>query len=133
MVHICVTNDVYKISSFTCTNELLQKQICINLESRWSDILDVQMVLYLIEKSRAHIMPCQTLLMLTHKWLEMHGCIINTVATDDLVLKYQVISSHNADKIFIELHQFHTKIHSLWKTLENKITFSKKHIQLLKC
>ena len=34
---------------------------------------------------------------LTHKQLEMYGCILSTVATDALVLKHQVISSHSAD------------------------------------
>ena len=29
--------------------------------------------------------------------LEMHGCIVSTVATDAQVLKHQVISIHNAD------------------------------------
>ena len=36
---------------------------------------------------------------LTHKQLEIHGCILNTVATDGLVLKHQAISSHIADQI----------------------------------
>ena len=34
---------------------------------------------------------------LTHKHLEIHGCILNTVATDALVLKHQAISTHSAD------------------------------------
>ena len=34
---------------------------------------------------------------LTHKQLEMHGCMLSTVATDALVLKHQVISIHSAD------------------------------------
>ena len=34
---------------------------------------------------------------LTHNQLEMHGCVLTTVATDALVLKYQVISIHSAD------------------------------------
>ena len=28
---------------------------------------------------------------------ETHGCVVNTVATDALVLKHQAISIHNAD------------------------------------
>ena len=32
---------------------------------------------------------------LTHKQLEMHGCILNTVDTDALVLKHQVTSIHS--------------------------------------
>ena len=34
---------------------------------------------------------------LTHKQLEMHGCIFSTVATDALVLKHQAISIYIAD------------------------------------
>ena len=34
---------------------------------------------------------------LTHKQLEMHGCVLNIGATDDLVPKHQAISSHIAD------------------------------------
>ena len=34
---------------------------------------------------------------LTHKKMEMHGCLLTTVATDALVLKHQAISIHNAD------------------------------------
>ena len=34
---------------------------------------------------------------LIHKKLEMHGCIISTVATDALVPKHQGISIHSAD------------------------------------
>ena len=41
---------------------------------------------------------------LTHKQLETHRFLLSTVATDELVLKNQVISTHHADKIFIVLH-----------------------------
>ena len=41
------------------------------------------------------------LLFLTHKHMEMHGCILSTVATDALVLKHQAISIHSAEYIFI--------------------------------
>ena len=34
---------------------------------------------------------------LTHKELEMHGCILSTVANDALVLKHQAISIHSAE------------------------------------
>ena len=34
----------------------------------------------------------------THKWLEMHGCELSTVATDALVLKHHAISIHSVDK-----------------------------------
>ena len=30
---------------------------------------------------------------LTHKQLEMHGCVLSTVAADALVLKHQAVSS----------------------------------------
>ena len=33
---------------------------------------------------------------LTHKELEMHGCILSTVAIDALVLKHQTNSIHSA-------------------------------------
>ena len=36
-------------------------------------------------------------LLLTPKQLEMHGCVLSSVATDDLVLKHQAISTHSAD------------------------------------
>ena len=38
---------------------------------------------------------------LTYKNLEMHGCVISTVATDVLVLKHQAISIHSAGQVFI--------------------------------
>ena len=38
------------------------------------------------------------------KQLEMHGCVLSTVATDGLVLKHQAISStHSAEEIFMLL------------------------------
>ena len=40
----------------------------------------------------------------------MHGCALSIVATDALVLKHQVISTHSTDYIFIVLIQFHSKI-----------------------
>ena len=61
---------------------------------------------------------------LIHKQLEMHGCVLSTVATDALVLKHQAISIHIADEILILLDQFHAKILHLWSTtFENEITF----------
>ena len=47
---------------------------------------------------------------LTHKQLEMHGCILSIVATDVLVLMHQGISTNSADYIFIVLDQIHTEI-----------------------
>ena len=35
--------------------------------------------------------------LLTHKQLETHGCVLSTVATDNLVLKHQAISTHSAN------------------------------------
>ena len=37
---------------------------------------------------------------LTHKQLELHGCVLSTVVTDALMLKHQAISIHSADLIF---------------------------------
>ena len=34
---------------------------------------------------------------LTHKQLEMYGCVLSTVVTDALVLKHQAISIYSAD------------------------------------
>ena len=45
----------------------------------------------------------QQMISLTPKQLEMHGCLLSTVATDALVLKHQTISNHSADKICIVL------------------------------
>ena len=36
-------------------------------------------------------------LILTHKQLETHGCILNIVGTDALMLKQLSISTHSAD------------------------------------
>ena len=35
--------------------------------------------------------------------METHWCLLNTVATDALVLKHQAISNHSADYVFIVL------------------------------
>ena len=50
---------------------------------------------------------------LNNQKLEMHGCILSTVATDALVLKHQAIGAYISDKIFLVLDQFHTKISDL--------------------
>ena len=42
----------------------------------------------------------------TPKLREIHGCILNTVATDTLVLKHQAISIPSVDKSFIVLDHF---------------------------
>ena len=49
------------------------------------------------------------LFLLTPKQLELHWCILSTGATDTLVLKDQIISTHNADKMIIAFVQFHAK------------------------
>ena len=43
------------------------------------------------------VVPADGLTALTRKQLEMHGCILSTVATDVLVLKHQAISTDSAD------------------------------------
>ena len=40
---------------------------------------------------------CWDLSVLTHKHLEMHGCLFSTVDTDALVLKHQGVSIHSDD------------------------------------
>ena len=70
---------------------------------------------------------------LAHKQLE-NGCVLNTAATDALVLKHQAISIHSADWIFIGLDQFHTEISHLqgkWTALKGNITFWKKQQQIV--
>ena len=58
------------------------------------------------------------------KKLQTHGCVISTVATDDLVLKHQVISIHSADCIFTVLDRFHREtLHLQGKILQNKNIF----------
>ena len=37
---------------------------------------------------------------LIHTLLEINGCVLSTVATDDLVLKHQAISNYIANWIF---------------------------------
>ena len=73
--------------------------------------------------------PSLTLLdnSLTLQHRETHGCKVNTMVTDALVLKHQAISIYNADLTFIVLDHFHIKIsHLWWTTLRNLITFLKK-------
>ena len=61
---------------------------------------------------------------LTHKQLEMHQCVLSTVATDDLVLKHQAISIHSADSILNVLDPFQAEIYHIYRiTLGHKITF----------
>ena len=51
----------------------------------------------------------------THKHLEMHGCILSTLATDTLVLKHhQTISTHSVDQTYIAFSQFCRKVLHLW-------------------
>ena len=46
---------------------------------------------------------------LTHKQLEMYGCVLTDVATDALVLQHQDIRIPSVDQIFIVVDQFQTK------------------------
>ena len=61
-----------------------------------------------LEFSQLAVLECA----LTHKQLELHGCILSTVATDGLALKHQAISIHSADWIFIVFHRFHEIVQS---------------------
>ena len=54
-----------------------------------------------------------TNMLLTHKQLEIHGCIFSIVATDALGLKHQAISIYTADRIFIVLDWYYTEIYQL--------------------
>ena len=70
---------------------------------------------------------------LTHKQLEMHGCILSTVATDVLVLKHQAISIHSADLMSIALDPFQMNIlHLHYYKIENKIKFSNNSLVVLR-
>ena len=53
---------------------------------------------------------------LTHKHMEMHGCILSTVVDDALVPKHQTICTHSADQIYIAFNKFYKKyyIYSRW-------------------
>ena len=63
---------------------------------------------------------------LTPKQLETHGCVVNTVATDALVLRHQAISIHSC-KIFISSDHFRTKLpYRQWTIWENEITYRRK-------
>ena len=42
--------------------------------------------------------------------MQMHGCVLSTVATEGLVPQHQALSSYNADQISITLDKFKTKI-----------------------
>ena len=52
---------------------------------------------------------CSSHGMLTCKQLETHGCVISTVATDDLVLKHQATSTHSIDLVFVVLPKIYTQ------------------------
>ena len=52
---------------------------------------------------------------LTDKHLEMHECILSTVATDALVLKHQAISIHSTDQLYSAFNQFHQKVRNFEK------------------
>ena len=64
---------------------------------------------------------------LTHKHLETHGCMINTVANDGLVLKHQAHMIRSADLVFIVLPNILTKsITFAANNKRNQIIFEKK-------
>ena len=46
--------------------------------------------------SLTHWFLVTTVVLLTHKDLETHGCVLSTVATDALVLEHQAIGTHSA-------------------------------------
>ena len=76
---------------------------------------------------------CYLFQKLTYKQLEMHGCIISTVATDVLMLKHQTISIHSVELIFIVLPKIHRKIsHLLQTACEMKLHLKKKLSQFFK-
>ena len=58
---------------------------------------------------------------LTHKRLQIHGCLLSTEATDALVLKHQAISTYRADGTFIALNQIYTEIVQLQGTTWEKL------------
>ena len=63
---------------------------------------------------------------LNYKELEMHGCIIDTFATDALVLKQQATSINSAEQISFAFHQSYAKIsYDKWRNFETKIKFEK--------
>ena len=66
----------------------------------------------MMPKSHEYIFlnTCAVQWRLTPKQLETHGCVFSIVATDELVLKHQIISAHIADKIIIASDQCHTEI-----------------------
>ena len=117
----------------------------------WNDIIgSIKMSLHwrsgteTLRKTSELIQKTQFLLMLsmyawlrvvslTHKWLEMGGCILSIVATDVLVLKHQAISIHCAELIITGLDQFHTEILQLQGTVwENEIAFWEKILRCLR-
>ena len=54
---------------------------------------------------------CLGLNVLTHNQLEMHRCVLSTVAADALVVKHQALSIHGANQISIALDWVQKKIH----------------------
>ena len=56
---------------------------------------------------------CSGLHVFTHKQLEMHASVVNTVATDVLVLKHQAISIHSAEYIYLYIYSFNCSAASI--------------------
>ena len=73
---------------------------------------------------------------LFHKQLATHVGTISTVATDALVPKHQVISSHNADGLAVGVYYIgpvsHKKCILTVNNMSNLIFFSEKITQLFK-
>ena len=67
---------------------------CFFCERRYDVCVLCLCLVFLSQIFVVNFEPCVTL---TLKYREMHGCVVNTVATDALVLKHQAISIHNAD------------------------------------
>ena len=72
-------------------------------DMKWRLCISHAFHLYIVELSYYFIL-------LTHKQLDTHECVLSTVATDALVLKQQGISIHSADQIAIALDPFQKKI-----------------------
>ena len=48
-----------------------------------------------VGKGNMILMVIFQIVLLTHKWLEMHGGILSTIVKDALLLKHQAISTHS--------------------------------------
>ena len=69
----------------------------------WIEIEKVKMMGQLCWENKVWINVTEKVLILTHKQLEMHECLLSIVDTDALVQMHQGISIHCTDWIFIVL------------------------------